>query len=367
MNQTASPAEPLHQTSVTLETSVSKGFLNQALGIAFDHGYYFDPIRRHEIDARCHKFVEAELEDLDAFYTESNLGRKAHFDARQVLVGGIQPNLILGMLLGAEFIPAAAGDADITPACWKDRPLEELPRPEQLLEHPLVRMFDDQIRSVQQADGLQVIPPFFWDASGRAAIHGAITTAQKFLGEQVFLDLLEEPHRVRDAMNWITEASILLVRHFAGSAGMRIGEVHVGECSSCMVGAAEWGSFVGPTLERIGRELGPVRLHSCGASNHLLTHFQKVEGLRSLDVGGETSLARVRQAFGCYFPVSIAPPVKLLTGGSVEALWEWTELVLAENRGGELVILYHLEPQYPLTTLRQWREKLARVANNGKA
>jgi hypothetical protein len=228
-------------------------------------------------------------------------------------------------------------------------------------------MFDDQIRSVQQADGLQVIPPFFRDASGRAAVHGALTTAQKFLGEPLLLDLLAEPQRVRAAMNWITEATLLLVRHFAGLAGMRVGEVHVGECSSCMVGPAEWASFVGPTLERIGRELGPVRLHSCGPSNHLLTRFQQIGVLRSLDLGGETSLAQVRGLFGCAVPVSIAPPVKLLTGGCVGALWDWTERVLAENRSGELVILYHLEPQYPLATLREWREKLARVVHGRKA
>jgi hypothetical protein len=228
-------------------------------------------------------------------------------------------------------------------------------------------MFDDQIRSVQQADGLQVIPPFFRDASGRAAVHGALTTAQKFLGEPLLLDLLAEPQRVRAAMNWITEATLLLVRHFAGLAGMRVGEVHVGECSSCMVGPAEWASFVGPTLERIGRELGPVRLHSCGPSNHLLTRFQQIGVLRSLDLGGETSLARVRELFGCDLPVSIAPPVKLLTAGSVAALWAWTQRVLAENRGGKLVILYHLEPQYPLATLREWRRKVAGVAKGRPA
>jgi hypothetical protein len=86
--------------------------------------------------------------------------------------------------------------------------------------------------------------------------------------------------------------------------------------------------------------------------------FQKVEHLHSLDVGGETSLSLVRAAFGPDFPVSIAPPVKLLASGSLAELKAWTLNVLADNQGGNLVILYHLEPQYPLQKLLAWRSWL---------
>jgi uroporphyrinogen-III decarboxylase len=192
-----------------------------------------------------------------------------------------------------------------------------------------------------------------------------LTTAQKFFGEEVLLDLLEEPEFVLKAMSWITEANIVLVRHFAELAGMEIREVHVGECSSCMVGAVEWEGFVSPTLERIGKELGLVRLHSCGPSNHLLASARKIKALGGLDLGGETSLARVRELFGRHFPVSIAPPVKLLIGGSLDALWEWTQNVLTDNQYGELVILYHLEPAYPPAVLQQWREKLLQSTSMG--
>jgi len=124
---------------LTLETSVSKALMAEALDVSFDREYYFDPWRRREVDARCHRYAEEALQDLDAFYTESNLGRKAWFDRNQVLVGGIQPNLILGMLLGAEFVPAPRGDADISPACWAGLAIEDLPPPNTLPDHPLIR------------------------------------------------------------------------------------------------------------------------------------------------------------------------------------------------------------------------------------
>lgn len=352
------------QRQINIAVSVSKAFLAQALEVVFDRDYYFDPERRREIDVRCHAYVRAHLSDLGAFYTESNLGRNAFFSDEQILIGGIQPNMILGMLLGAEFIPAIGGDADISANCWAGKSVSELPSPADLPGHPLIREFDEQIRMAQRA-GLVPVPPFFWDRSGRAAVHGALTTAQKFLGEEVFVNMLTEPEQVWQIMRWITEANIVLVRHFVESCGITVAGVHVGECSSCMLGPVEWAQFVVPTLERVGMELGPVRLHSCGASNHILAAARQIQGLYSLDLGGETSLAKVRGLFGPDFEVSIAPPVKLLNGGSVHALMDWTSRVLTENQGGKLEVLCHLEPQYPLDTLRQWHHEISSASDQG--
>ena len=343
------------QAFLKVETSVSKAFMAEALGVAFDEAYYFDPSVRRAVDTRCHAYAARALADLDAVFTESNLGRKGHIRPDQVLIGGIQPCLILGMLLGADFVPAPGGDADISPGCWADRPVEDLPRPDQLLEHPIIRRFDAQIRAVQEEGSLTPVPPFFWDTSGRAAIHGALTTAQKLVGEGFLADLLTEPDRARRTMDWITGACIALVRHYAGLCGIRIKGVHVGECASCMVGCGEWEAFVAPTLNRIGAELGPVRLHSCGPSNHILDALRGIPSLYSLDLGGECSAARVRALWGDPFPLSVAPPVKLLSSGDPAALRAWTGDLLAANGQGDLVILYHIEPQYPLAALRAWR------------
>ncbi len=349
--------------NIEIETSVSKAFMAQAFGPEFERDYYFDPHRRYGMDVLYQEFIDKAYPDLDALYTESNLGRKKHHDKRQVLVGGIQPNMIIGMLLGAEFIPSPGGDADISPACWADRTIEDLPAPDTLVQHPIIRTFDAQIRAIQREGSLIPIPPFFWDASGRAAIHGALTTAQKFLGEEVFMDMLTGPDRVHGVMDWICEANIILVRHFAALAGIEISAVHVGECSSCMIGHKEWEAFVIPTLNRIGRELGPVRLHSCGLSDHILETARTAERLYSLDLGGETSVAKTRKTFGPDFPVSIAPPVKLLAGGRVADLKNWTMNLLEANAGGRLTVLYHLEPQYPLPTIRAWHAWLRSVAS----
>lgn len=44
------------------------------------------------------------------------------------------------------------------------------------------------------------------------------------------------------------------------------------------------------------------------------------------------------------------------------ALLSWLDRVVAQNAGGDLTILYHIEPDYPLEVLRVFHRRLRTVA-----
>lgn len=348
---------------ITITGTLSKGWMNQALGVTFDRDYYFDPAKRHAVDSACNNYAAETFPDTTGlFYSESNLGRRDYWDPGQVLIGGIQPNMILGMLLGAEFVPANDRDADITPAPLAGSGPDDLPAPETLLDHDLIKLFDDQIARIQSetTGGLRPIPPFFWDGSGRAAIHGVLTSAQKLYGQTIFLDLVTEPDKCVAIMQWIAEAYIVLCRHFAETADLPITDIHVGECSACMIGPAPVERFVVPATSQIGRALGPVRLHSCGPSTHLLETFARIEALHSLDLGGETSIARARELFGPAMPISIAPLPADMAAEATEPITDWAARILDENAGGPLEFVYHLETAYNPDTVEALTQFLSR-------
>ncbi len=340
-------------SQIAISGTLSKGWLAKALGVKFDRDYYFDPDKRNATDRRCNEYAAEQFPDMRLFYSESNLGQVDHWNKSQVLIGGIQPNMLLGMLQGADFIPVDHGDADITPGCLAGRDMGNLPRPESLLAHELVRLFDEQIRRIQgdSARKLRPIPPFFWDVSGRATIHGVLTTAQKFLGETIFLDMMTEPKRCLDIMSWIGDAYIALARHFSDVAGLRITGVHVGECSSCMVSPQLIESFVVPATSKIGKQLGPIRLHSCGPSTNHLEAFSKIDNLRSLDLGGDTSVDKARELFGGEMPISVSPSPRDLSTQTTDPVLSWARRIIAENEGGNLGFAYHLEADYNIDTI----------------
>ncbi len=337
-----------------IEGSVSKSWLAETLDVKFDRRYYFDPWYRHEVDSQCQSCVRETLGELDLFYTESNLGRRDYHDDSQVLIGGIQPNMIVGLLLGAEFFPHSTADADISANCLASSDVSNLAAPESLLDHPIVRHFDQQIQKVQEAapGKLLPIPPFFWDDSGRAAVHGAVTSGLKFRGDAFFLEMVTEPEQCRQFVQWLTNVSALLVRHFAQMANVQIQAVHVGECAACMIDVENFESFVVPATSQLGQHVGPVRFHSCGSSDHIMSACCRIQNIASIDVGGETSVALIREVFGREFPVSIAPLVDDMTADSPHDLLAWYERVESENDGGDLTIGYHLESAYNLDCLR---------------
>ncbi len=338
-----------NKAKITISGTLSKAWMAEALGVAFDRDYYFDPERRHAVDTQCNDYATERFAGMRLFYSESNLGQIEYWDRNQVLIGRIQPNMILGMLLGADFVANPNHDADITPRCLAGKSLSDLPGAESLLDNPLIHLFDEQILHIRE--NLWPVPPFFWDISGRATIHGVLTTAQKFFGEAIFMDMVSQPQRCLDIIDWIADAYIVLCRHFSQAAALPVTSVHVGECSACLVSPEMVERFVVPATSRIGAELGPVRLHSCGSSTEYAEAFAGIENLCSLDVGGDTSIKRVREVFGNEMPLSIAPLPQQMSAESSEPILNWARRILQENGGGDLEFVYHLEPSYNLDNI----------------
>ena len=143
---------------ITISGTLSKAWMAKALGVVFDYNYYFDPERRYDIDCRCNEYALQQFPGMRLFYSESNLGQLDYWDNKQIQIGGIQPNMILGMLLGAGFVPHDGSDADITPAPLAGKNPADLPAPENLLDHELITLFDEQIRHLQAEPKKQLRP-----------------------------------------------------------------------------------------------------------------------------------------------------------------------------------------------------------------
>jgi hypothetical protein len=336
---------------ISILTSVSKGWLHQESGFNFDECYYLDPLYRQTQDRKIDLFLQGCFPDYAIYNLESNLVQPAFWKPDYFYVGGIQPNLIVGACLGADFVYYPDKDMDLTNANLLSglQSVDDLPGPNEILAHPLIQRFDEQLRKFKESHSeCTVIPPFFWDTSGRATIHGFITTAQKFYGEEIFLRIYDNPEFVQAFHEWIADVYIALIRHFSETGEISIRSVHIGECSGTMIGNKHYGKFIIPFASRLGRELGPVRLHSCGKSDHLLDEIARIDNLRVLDTGSDTSIRAIRKQLGD-IQIDIAPPVEILLDKAYkDRIDAWLDQVLEENDGGQLIINFHLEPGYSL-------------------
>ena len=346
---------------ITIQASVSKGWLHDEAGYTFDKEYYFDPLFRWNQDREIDEYIKKRFPDYAIYNMESNLVQAKYFKNEHILVGGIQPNLILGAALGAEFVFFPDKDSDIV-----DKPLQnigninQLPEPASILEMDFIKLLDKQIITIQkERPDLKVIPPFFWDESGRATIHGFITTSYKLYGENIFLKMFDDQEFVKSMHSWIGEVYTILIRHYSEMGNIPVELVHIGECSGSMLSTEQFDDFVVPFASKMGEELAPLRFHSCGFSDHLLESFNNINNIKIIDTGSNTSVAEMRRIFGNELEINIAPPLDILMAGNSDEVISWLDKILLENNGGLLKIEYHLESSYSLKSCLKIHDELA--------
>ena len=336
---------------IAFQASVSKGWLHDKGSFVFDEKYYKDPIYRHLQDRKMNGFVIREFPDYPLYNMEANLMQAGHTNENQVLVGGIQPNLILAVALGSEFVVYPDKDSDISGNPLKNIVSgKDLPGMEQILDHSFIQELDAQILQLKSTHPeLEIIPPFFWDSSGRATIHGIITTSFKLIGDNAMIMMIMDPDLMHLIHQWITDVYILLINHFAELADMPITSVHVGECSGTMISNEQYAEFITPYVSQLGKAFGNIRLHSCGSTDHILEAISQIENLAVIDTGSNTSVAKIREMKGPGFEINLEPPVQLMLKDSPKSeILGWLDQVLDENKGGPIKFAFHLESGYAI-------------------
>ena len=296
-------------------------------------------------------FVSREFPDYPLYNMEANLMQAGHTNENQVLVGGIQPNLILAVALGSEFVVYPDKDSDISGNPLKNIVSgKDLPGMEQILDHPFIQELNAQILQLKSTHPeLEIIPPFFWDSSGRATIHGIITTSIKLIGDNAMIMMIMDPDLMHLIHQWITDVYILLINHFTKLADMPVTSVHVGECSGTMISNEQYAEFITPYVSQLGKAFGNIRLHSCGSTDHILDAISQIENLAVIDTGSNTSVAKIREMKGPGFEINLEPPVQLMLKDSPKSeILGWLDQVLDENKGGPIKFAFHLESGYAI-------------------
>jgi len=348
--------------SISLLGSVSFGWLNEYGHFAFNERFFMNPLVRLEREQQMHALVAERFPNEPIYNLEAHLVQVEGRQKPVVLVGGLQPNLILGAAVGAEFVFYENKDPDITPM-----PLEEMTDVDALADFHWadtwpISIFLEQIQQLREKldDSYTIVPPFFWDTTGRATTHGILTTAQKLIGERIFLEITDNPAFAHEFFAWIVDAYVKLIHLFAEAADMNITGLHTGDCSACMMGADQYDEFVLPHLNDFVQRVGPVRLHSCGHSDHLLDVFKQIDNLASLNVGSNTSVQAIRNKFGP-IRIDLIPDTHLVTSGTPDQVDKWVRQSLKDNGGGDLQFQYHLDLNQPEANCLQISDTLHKM------
>ena len=344
--------------------SVGIDVMARAGGFVFDREYYFDPEHRWEQDKQIARWVERRFAPYPVFNAEAMLVQPDHQPIGFRQVGGLQPNLILGAVAGAELVFFEDQDPDITPCPLKGLNADGLAELQAIRwdrQEPIAT-FLTQIDTLKARHGgrADVFPPMFWDRSGRAAVHGPVTTAFKLMGEDFYMALFDDFEFAMAFLTWIADAYVTLIHLFSRRAELPITGIHIGECAGCMISPQQWAQAVIPAMNRMVDACGPVRIHSCGNSDHILPPMATVNNLAVLNVGTGTNIATCRRLVGADVPIHVMPDAQLLCLGTPEQLSDWVAQSLAENGPGTLEFQFHVDAAVPMENIAAIFDTLAR-------
>lgn len=353
--QTNTPADPAEEKEpIIAEGTVAIGVMHSEGGFIFDRDYYFDPEHRWKQDQKIARWCEEQYAPHPIYNAEAHLVQLDHQPVAFRQIGGLQPNLILGAAVGADFIFYGHQDPDISPCPLLDfggmegiAELDQIRWEEREPIATFLRQIDEFKRKYRNRQ-IDVFPPFFWDRSGRATVHGPLTTAHKLMGENFFMLLQDDFEMAYAFLQWIAKAYTDLIMLFSQRAELPVTGVHIGECSGCLFSADLWARAAIPAINTLSEACGPVRLHSCGKSDHLLELLTGVRNLQNFNLGSATNIARSRELLGLDMALDVIPDQKLLSCGSLEQTESWVGESLAENSGGPMAIQLHLDAGVPL-------------------
>ena len=119
--------------------------------------------------------------------------------------------------------------------------------------------------------------------------------------------------------------------------------------------------FVVPATSEIGRQLGHIRLHSCGPSTKHLEAFSRIDNLQSLDLGGDSSVSKARELFAVEMPISVAPLPQDMSAEDADQILRWAQRIREENDNGNLEYVYHLKPGYNVDTIGAMTEFVKKI------
>jgi hypothetical protein len=293
-------------------------------GISFDRPFYFDPRARIENDVRMRR----------ALYERFGLGEK---DPQPRPVAGsehVAGGFVIPALMGVEIrfsdnqapwnIPANLGREEIL-----------------ALRVPDIESTWPMSEWIPQMDALE---KEFGFLTGDFNTGGVINTALELRGQQLFLDMLEDPELTSHLFRVVAETTVKVaayVRRRTGSCSVAVNRSIVNvdrtlflgsNCSVQMISPRLYDATLAEWERWLAASLQPYGIHHCGNNLHRYAEIYRTTGAVFYDVGWESDVARCAALLpGAFLNLRLSP-VRMLQCTAGEIRRDVESLLAAAGR-----------------------------------
>jgi hypothetical protein len=130
---------------------------------------------------------------------------------------------------------------------------------------------------------------------------GVLNNAYRLRGQDLFLDLADDPEMVRHLFDCVTSTMIEGAKHLyrcQKEAGVEIDHFTISNCLVNMVSARQYAEYLLPFDQRIAGEFRLIGIHNCAwKADPYLPEYAKIKNVAYIDMGMNSNLPLARTAF----------------------------------------------------------------------
>jgi hypothetical protein len=335
--------EPVDGTEGFLRVSLgfTPRWYRTRLGIDFSEAWHADPVCRAESLLAIKRCLHECFPTVPYFRPVMDDG----IERTCWTLSGVNGIMTIPRLYGIE--PRYAADG------WPDArdgmhlPLGEIPldRPVDLDRHPVLVELTRQIDVIRARSG---------PVHGYLNYQGLLNIALKVRGNDIFLDLVDDPDWVHRFLRHIAETIAAVSRRIQAlqrASGFAVDLLSMSNCVMNMVSPAQYEEFVLPLDRGLGDRYPRFGIHTCNwRIDPYLDALRKIPRMGYLDTGIESDLGRMRELFPATRRAVLYGPVQLESKSLAELAADFRRI--AELAGPCDLVLADVESTTPDARVR---------------
>lgn len=317
----ASPAtrEPTDGSEPYLRVSLgfTPNWFRSRLGIDFSEPWHRDPLYRYETLTQMKELLHDLFPTVPTFtprYIDRIYGGKK-IEPTCATISGINGIMTIPAVYGIPIVYSSAG--------WPDAragvhiPKEELATllPFNLDQNPVVQDIFRQMSMIEETWG-----PIY----GYLNYQGILNIALKVRGNEIFLDLFDDPAFVKGFFHHIAgtiEALSKRIQARQRASGFYVNLLSMSNCVMNMVSPEQYGEFVLPLDLYLSTQYERFGIHTCNwDATPYLEQLRKIERMGYLDTGIMADLSLIKQMFPDTHRAVLYSPVQLESNSEEQIL-----------------------------------------------
>lgn len=290
--------EPVDGTEASVRPSIGfePGWYHTRVGVDFSERYHFDPLYRYESVERMKAFLVERFPRIPNWESSN----------RSATISGIFGIYPVAHAFGRELLYRDNDWPELVPA--EVMTLDEMER----LDHRVALNSAAMETVLAQIDTLH---ERYGPVGGYLNWQGVLNIAFQLRGQSIFLDMYDEPETAHHFFDEIAETLIALPRTIQAKqreTGFDVDLFAVSNCVMNMISPEQYEEFILPRDTRIAESYGRFGVHTCEWDvTPYIEVLSKLPKLGYLDMGSQSDMRRVRDAFPNARRTVIYSPVKL--------------------------------------------------------